>query len=93
MLKLAALTLALAGGIAVPFVHHAPPLTRAGVERALQQRENDGPNGHVTSAVHCRATGPSRYDCSLLSVRHTTLAAHVVVHGRTLQAEWAPLQG
>lgn len=93
MHKLAALILTLAGGLAVPFVHHDGPLTRAGVERVLLQRENDGPNGHVTSRVSCRATSRSSYDCTLLSVRHTTLRAEVVVHGRSVQADWSPLQG
>lgn len=93
MHKLAALILTLAGGLAVPFVHHGGPLTRAGVERVLMQRENGGPNGHVTSSVSCRATGRSSYDCTLLGVRHTALEARVVVRGGSVQADWAALQG
>lgn len=93
MHKLAALILTLSVGVAVPFVHSGGPLTRTGVERALMQRENNGPNGHVTTSVSCRATGRSTYDCTLLSVRHTTLEARVVVDGRTLQADWPALQG
>jgi hypothetical protein len=93
MHKLAALILTLAGGLAVPLLHHGQTLTRAGVEQALLARENGGPNGHVTSRVHCTTIGANRYDCRLVSVRHTSLEARVVVHGHALQVAWAPLAG
>jgi hypothetical protein len=93
MHKLAALILTFAGGLALPFVHHAKPLSRVGVEQALRARENDGPNGHVTSLVHCTTIGRNRYDCRLVSVRHTSLEARVVVHGHAVQVVWAPLAG
>jgi hypothetical protein len=93
MHKLAALIVTFAGGLALPFVHPAKPLTRPGVEQALRERENSGPNGHVTSRVHCATVGRNRYSCWLVSVRHTKLEARVIVHGRTLQVGWAPLSG
>jgi hypothetical protein len=93
MHKLAALILTLAGGVSVPFLHHGQTLTRAGVEQALLARENGGPNGHVTSRVECTGLGGNRYRCRLTSVRHTSLDVQVVVHGRTLQASWAPVAG
>ena len=93
MHKLAALILTLAGGVSFPLLHHGGPLTRVGVEQALQARENNGPNGHVTSRVACVTAGSNRYDCSLTSVRHTTLHVQVVVHGRKIQTTSAALQG
>jgi hypothetical protein len=93
MHKLAALILTLAGGLAAPLLHHGQTLTRGGVEQALLARENNGPNGHVTSRVQCSELGTNRYSCRLTSVRHTTIDVRVVVRGRTLQASWAPVQG
>jgi hypothetical protein len=95
MLKLAALATVLGLGIGVPATGalHAKP-SRAQVEQRLLQQLNGGPDGRITSAVHCRAIQKHvSFSCVAVSTRATTLDARVVTGGGGLTEYWAPLHG
>jgi hypothetical protein len=92
MLKLLT-ALVLCAGIALPAAYARGGNGASKVERALLTQANSGPAGRVTRSVHCTPGGRHAYDCTLTSVRSTTLGAHAVVRDGRVETSWSPLRG
>ena len=94
MVKLVAIPLVLGIGVALPAVSalQAKPVP-AQVEQRLLHQMNAGPDGTITKSVHCLRVSGRTFSCDLRSIRSTSLGAHVVVAGGSLQTVWLPLRG
>lgn len=92
MLKLLT-ALVLCAGLVLPAAYARDGSGASKVERTLLAQANSGPAGTVTRSVHCTPGGRHAYDCTLRSVRSTTLDAHAVVRDGHVETSWSPLRG
>jgi|SRR5579862_2775283 len=65
------------------------------VSRSLLARVNSGPDGRITRSITCTrvARGREEFACRLVSVRSTSLGAHVALVDGGLRETWQPLRG
>jgi len=94
MVKLAVISLTLGIGVAFPAsgVLHSKP-SSALVEQRLLHQMNAGPDGTLTRSVRCLQASSREFSCTLHSIRSTSLGAHVVVSGGSLETVWQPIRG